>query len=93
MAKPAKYPKKFRQKLEKVRSAREAREAAEELDDGYPTSMWRAFLPKGSVALMAGRIDETLHRIYMDYAMRPPPPVEYIQPLAPWIKDEPAVED
>jgi hypothetical protein len=94
MAKAVKYPKKFRQKLEKVKEAREEREAkeADALEDAtHPDfrTFWRSFLPRRSVHALYTRLDEVNRRLVSEVQMRERT-VSRLRVSAPWDGREPA---
>ena len=79
-----KYPKKFRQKLERIAAACDTRARAGEpdLDPAFDT-LWQEFIPKGSVEAIWGRMDEHRPRMWMEYHMAlPERRVVFDQP--PW---------
>jgi hypothetical protein len=89
MAKPVKYPRKLRHKLEKIASAREEREAlAADIDrdlSGTPfNTFYRSFLPTGSVHTMLARVDDVLQRIEVTSHMAPPPATKRAFVRPPW---------
>jgi len=88
MAKKTKYPRKLRVKLEKIAAARDAREAAGE-DDIRPSTLWHEFMPKKSVHLMHGVVDEERQKLHMTYHLTAldHPPDRVVIP-APWLNDE-----
>ena len=70
MAKPKRYPRKLRMKLEKIRAERAEREGREtdEIDQAFKT-LWHEFLGRDSVELMATNFDNP-RRIRTRYVMR-----------------------
>ena len=82
--KPTRYPKKFRQKLEKMQATREVRESDDDelYEQKVTATLWREVIAEGSVALMHAVLDEQHHRVdftmhlnlhSVDFVFRPPP--------------------
>jgi hypothetical protein len=88
MAKPVKYPKKFRMKLEKVAEKREERQAAEaEAKDAGRIfdTLWHEFLPKGSVHLIRARMSDDQLKMTTNYQLFPEPEPDYVHTAPPWL--------
>lgn len=81
MAKPLKYPKKFRMKLDKIAGAREQPDPSPH----EPHSYWGSFLEKNSVTLMNVHIDDVLKRIEIGHTLALGPAVDMCVAWAPWI--------
>jgi hypothetical protein len=93
--KPTKYPRKFRQKLEKIAEARDERAlkdphdmTEEEIYEAASATFWKDFLPEGSVAMMHAKINENQRRIEMTYHLEIPHRRRVIGFPAPWRLDE-----
>lgn len=96
MPKQTKYPRKFRQKLERVAIARDGR--SEWLDgdrsidpdkiDVHQT-FYRSFLPAKSVQAMICRIDDVLERVCITTHMGEGPVPERVSVAPPWARSEP----
>jgi hypothetical protein len=89
--KKSKYPKKFRQTLEKIATGREAREGASDKDDPDDdprfSAMYRSLLPRHSVHLMHSRLEETPFgiRLITRYDMKSDTDmVDFVRVSAPW---------
>lgn len=91
--KPQKYPKKFRQKLEKMRSDREQRaldEAAEKQAEEEAArlfgTLYRSIIPKHSVEVMTCEISEEKHgpRFISEFTFKPRPPHRIVEVPSPW---------
>ena len=84
----SRYPRKFRQKLERITEKREARHAAEmteeEVLERATATLWREFLPKESVVLMAAQLDEKHHRLNVIHHLQPPHTPSRIVTRPPW---------
>jgi hypothetical protein len=96
MAKPARYPKKFRQKLEKVASARDERAATGDPNASLEGSLeahplfhnfWKDFLPRRSVYAMMNKVDEVLERIEVVYHMERPVAAPRVLLRPPWLRE------
>lgn len=90
MAKPPKYPKKLRQKLEKVAEAREERAADAEHEavmEKWHGTLWREFLPSASCQVIQGELDPHHFRINTTYSMTVPVR-EYLDVRAPWLREK-----
>jgi hypothetical protein len=95
MSKKTKYPKKFRQKLEKIAAERDARNlrdpsemTPDELMDAASDMLWRDFLPAGSVAVMHGRVHENQRRMELTMHLDFPRFVARVAAPAPWLDEE-----
>lgn len=89
MAKPVRYPKKLRVKLEKVAAG--ARERVEETAheagfNHFSNTFWMSFAPVGSVSLLRTELDETLSRLSTVMHMEAPLRAEWVTTPAPWEK-------
>lgn len=71
MAKPKRYPKKLRMKLEKIAAKRAEREGLEDDIDPAFKTLWHEFLGKKSVELMTANFDNP-NRLRTRYVMRVP---------------------
>lgn len=108
MAKPAKYPKKFRQKLEAIATARDDRSPYEPKTPGkkkHPADMtgdelmaaandllWHQFLPSGSVDLMHAKASDDQRRLDTTVHMRLKWRPEYVGAAAPWLSPDQIAE-
>lgn len=94
MAKATKYPKKFRQTLEKVKAKREAREAGFPFRDEdmqrVTNTLFHELLEPNSVAAMYGKIDEDQRRITMTYHLHRATRAEYHVTTPPWQTESPS---
>lgn len=95
MAKPIKYPRKLRQKLEKITEKREEREKAQDADpeERIPT-LWHMFLRNKSVAIMRPKfVGETPQDLGIEnlYVLELPFHMfhETICVRPPWLDDDP----
>ena len=87
MAKTPRYPKKFRQKLEKVKAGVEGRSRLKDGDasDFNPFgTMWHRFFPKNSVSVMSTRVDEKTNTMETHYQLMVEKRFIHTAP-APWI--------
>lgn len=88
MAKPIRYPKKFRQKLEKIAADREAREAApakSSNDDFNPFNIFlHSFLPRQSAHMLHTKFDDLLWRIEQQWYLKEPVRPQVITVPPPW---------
>ena len=84
----SRYPRKFRQKLERIAQKREVRQAEEmteeEVLERATATLWREFLPKESVVLMAAQLDEKHHRLNVIHHLQPPHTPSRIVTRPPW---------
>jgi len=92
MAKPVRYPKRLREKLDAIAAKRDAREAeadqAEPDDDAPPyRTFYHSFLGKGTVHTMYARIDEIARRMVTRYVLDPPAVPRRIFIRPPWEDD------
>jgi hypothetical protein len=73
MAKPVKFPKKLRVKLERITAEREAREIGIEADTDFDPfrTFYRSFHQRGSIHMMHTRIDDVLYRLETHMHMEP----------------------
>ena len=101
MAKPVRYPRKLREKLEKVAQTRNERAGnpkrvkhpsemtPDELLDELGNTMWRDFLMPGTVALMGVKIDEGRKRVDIIHHLTLATPINRIGVPTPWLNSEP----
>ena len=93
MSKKTKFPRKFRQKLEKIAAARDARDVNrmtdEEIGREVFDMLWRDFLPPNSVELMRAQFHENRRRLEISHELKLPSfgHVMVTTP-APWLDDE-----
>jgi hypothetical protein len=92
--KRVRYPRTFRQTLEKIAEARDARDgrapsdAANEADmEKVFSTFWHEFLGNGSVALAHAMINEQRHKLCFRYAMKLRRTSRIVVP-APWESEE-----
>jgi hypothetical protein len=84
MAKKARYPAKFRQKLEKVAAQRDARTTETGMERIFATLYQTDVLLPGSVHLMHMKLDDDAQRMSTVYRLRPPPTPDYVFSPPPW---------
>jgi hypothetical protein len=90
MAKPLRYPKKFRMKLEKVAEKRDERaKQAEPAPDPFRT-YYQDFLMPGSVDLIHAKLDEgdgksAVPRMTTLYRLHPPDRLASVDADPPWL--------
>lgn len=91
MAKPAKYPKKLRHKLEQIKAGREERAAeadTKEAEKFDPFNLfWRAFHRPESIELMSARIDEEARKLIIRHRMRARR-TSWVLGAAPWLSHD-----
>jgi hypothetical protein len=89
MAKPKRYPRKFRQTLENVAAARDDRQAQAEVkrDPDPFRVLWQDFVPKNSVHLMSAKIDKVRGRLTTTIMMEPDFHYPQVAVIAPWKSD------
>ena len=91
MAKPLKYPKKLRVKLEKMAEKREDRVAADaEAKDNERVfnTLWHEFLGKGSVHVIRARFSDDQTKIQSTYDLFAAEKAEYVYTTPPWPPSE-----
>lgn len=92
--KPARYPKKFRQKLEKMRDAREARATEDQAQVAVREALdvlHYSWIPKGSCDVVLGRVDDERMRLTTVLTLRKPWRPDYVfntPPFAPSAPDD-----
>ena len=90
--KQVRYPRTFRQKLEKIAEARDGRAPSDAANEAYMekvfSTFWHEFLGEGSVALAHAMLNEQRHKLYFRYSMELRRNSRIVVP-APWEKESP----
>jgi hypothetical protein len=84
MAKPTKYPRKLRQKLERVAAARDERQTQEGHKVDPFVTFNQDFLPRGGVFALHAKLDGKRLQMLSYVTMLSPQQPEYVRARPPW---------